>query len=126
MLDAKLEVSLLNLGLLRGLSNQHIQACAIMGNKGWAPNRKQLQMTESLVDLNNQVQIKAGGTVADPLADLKKSLGLAPMTTETVTTPAVDHTAKEYKNMNRKFDILINTGTKTNQLLETLIAPPTK
>ena len=71
------EVKLINLGLMRALGNQQIQACHITGTRGYGPNNKSLRMVESLVDLNNQLFAKSTNT--DPLADLRVALGAAPL-----------------------------------------------
>ena len=109
MLDVSKEVVILNLGLARGLTNQHITSCAIQGARGYGPNARQIKMSESLVDLNNQLLIKAGGELPDPLAQTKLSMGLKPMGTETPAPPVVKTAEdKQYKNMNKKLDVLVH------------------
>ena len=124
MLDVSKEVAIMNLSLARGLTNQHITSCAIQGAKGYSPNARQIRMSESLVDLNNQLLVKAGGELPDPLANTKISMGLKPMGTEAPAPPVVKTADdKQYKNLNKKFDVLINISTK---LMESLNGGPVK
>ena len=108
-LDINKQAKLIALGLVQGLMNQQLQAGAIQGAKGYAPNARAIRMTESIVDLTNQLRIKTDNS--DPLADLKQTLGLSVPTAQ--PAPSADDARlrgieKANKVLNTKFDKLLN------------------
>ena len=113
-MDFDKETGLINLGLIRGLANQCMTAAAIQGSKGYAPSNRNMRTVESLIDMNNQMQIKTGAVQADPFGAMKASLGLKPMDSapapaKPATDPRLDAVVKGINSTNYHIKELIKT-----------------